>query len=131
MTLRDAREGIRQVIAKSGMHAYRNWPAKFQTPAAWPKPSTWRYGETYDGGSNWIFDIVIALAPGTVEDTQDQLDLLIEEDTGKSLIKAFEEDPTLGGRVQSAVIVSGGDYGPAEINGGEYISATLQLEVNL
>lgn len=93
-------------------------------------PEPFDYPATLDGDLTITFQIrCIAGSLGSAS-AQNTLDGWISNTTDTSIIKAIQDDESLGGQVSSAVVTHMVGYGPEVLlDGSRVLATTLRLEV--
>lgn len=85
-------------VAGRGLQAYDHVPGSNEWPGAYVLPPTWDPQGADEGLHFLEFDIIV-LVSGTIDEHQLKL-LEYQSTTGpRSIVRAFEEEPTLGGLV--------------------------------
>lgn len=129
MSIADARAGLAEAIADTGLRGYARWPATVQTPAGIVVLTDGTYAPTFDGGMDATFLVVIVTQLVSVEKAQDDADSYLEETGSSSVAAAIRADPTLGGRVDVADVIGFTRYTPEEVDGLDRIVPAIQVEV--
>lgn len=108
------------------------WPDQMTPPAALPRISAGAYEQTF--GADWEtkdFEVIVAVAlKGGLENAERAIEGYLSNTGAASIRVALAADRTLGGAVRYTRVHGFRDYDSAEINGQEYLSATVYGQVD-
>jgi hypothetical protein len=125
-TNRQLRDALADALhSVSGVHVYRVPPDNIQSPAVIVGGFDWE-ADTFVEGRKVNVNLWVATSRRNAAFI-DALDHLCDPDDG--VAEALNDDPTLGGAVDSVRVVSVGDYRDLEIAGTGYYAATIRCEV--
>lgn len=128
------REQIRvQLDTIPGLTVYRVMPGgEIVTPAAIVRFASREFHRNFDGASDLRFEVLI-LAGSTQNGpgpALDALDYYLSETGSKAIIDVIENnDPTLGGTVDSVKVLSVRGHDAVGIGTSEFTGATFDIEV--
>lgn len=136
MSIRDARKGLEDCLRATGLRVYRYWPNTPNPPAALIKPTSGNYRETFEvADATVLFDVVVIVPTPDLERAQEALDLYLETEGERSVSRAINADPNLGGKVSAAVVTGFSDYDTLHFGddnvGADFLGARVQVEVML
>lgn len=130
MSIADARVGLKERLALTGIRAHDVWPDNVVPPAALVKPLRGEYVQVFENTPKTVtFTATVVVQIGTLEQAQRALDTYLETEGGHSIPEAVADEPTLGGRVDNAVVLRFSDYDSMEIGDVTYLGAVLEIEV--
>lgn len=131
-TVEQIRKGIKDALAGvPHLRAYATLPARPEPPCVAPIPLRWRYAQTFDGQVNWTFELWVYVSPNDINKAQLAYDAAMSPDGPNSIAAALQDDPTLGGVVDSLSVTGAEAYARRiEIPGStELLGGALTLEV--
>lgn len=112
-----------------GLHVYATMPASPASPAAAVIPRS-RETLTFDGLARYRFAVWVYVNPSDLNRAQTMIDDYLSGEGPRSIEEAIEEDPSLGGDVDSVVVTGWSDYAQLiEIAGGTLLGARIDLEI--
>jgi len=135
LTLTAAREALAGYLAANitGLRTVTTRLGQINPPCALvlPAPGTFAtYSVSMDGQVNWTLRVLVVASLADSESGQDILDPYLSVTGPKSIWAAVDADSTLGGAVDGfAVVVNGSAYGVTVLNGVDYLTATLTVQV--
>lgn len=112
-----------------GLRPYATMPAAPQSPAAAVIPRS-KARLSYDGDSVYQFSIWVYVNPQDLNRAQTQIDEYLSSDGPKSIEAAIDDDPSLGGVVESAQVTGWAEYAQlVTIGDGQLLGARIDCEV--
>lgn len=131
-TITSAAEGLRERLATIiGLRVYDHIADSFQTPAAMVSIDTVDYHQAFRGGDS-VYTFTISLMVARTDDrtAQRKLDEFLSYSGQKSVREAIEGDMTLGGRIQTCVVNSGGNIAAVQVNEATYLGVEFTVTVH-
>lgn len=127
-TIRNALKTALETI--TGLTGYARVRGTINCPAAVVEPGQISYGETMKNGTHLLAYTIVLLVADTDSDLAQQLlDEYLTYPGDKSILAAIEEDDTLGGVVDWAVVRGVSSYGLIDYSGTQYVGARFPVEV--
>ena len=129
--LADIRDGLEETLAaglNDGVNVYRLPVDRIDAPAV--VVMGFRVDpETMMASVRRVRAELLVLVSRRHVDQVDLLDALVDPSVDGSVLDVLAADPSLGGRVDSAIVTSVGDYGEMPAGDIGYYSASVNLEV--
>lgn len=131
-TVTTAAEGLRERLATIvGLRVYDHIADSFQPPAAMVNIDNVDYHEAFAGGDPvYTFTISLLVARADERTAQRKLDDYLSYSGQKSVREAIETDMSLGGRVETCVVTSGGNIAAVQVNEATYLSIEFTVIVH-
>lgn len=124
-TIAECFDALKTTVKKvSGVNAYTTGDEAVSAPAVVVSIETVKIDVDTDGTLEAEFSLAL-LVDRTHPDQFDVLLEMCEPTSGTSIIAVFEEDPTLGGMVADAELLSVGQFGSISFAGKEHYGAIL------
>jgi hypothetical protein len=121
--LADAVDGV------GGLRASSYPPGSINPPSAVVTRQLSAFDQAFGNVDGWQFKVTVLVAYIDARTAQDQLDAFLSGSGTSSVRLALETDPTLGGVVAFTRAVSAGPDVLTEVNGVQYLSADITVEV--
>lgn len=129
-TLSAIRDGLKVRLATiTSLHAYDVMPDSVNAPAAVVRPVTGDYRGSLAGSPSVRFEIILYVPMARLDRAQDLLDSYLQESGASSVFAAIEADRTLGAVVEETHVPGWRNYDQRELNGQQYLSAIVDVEV--
>jgi hypothetical protein len=117
-----------------GLFASAHEPEQPNLPVAYPRLVDWTYDDQFgefggDTATVYHFDIWVLVKIPTFNRGQTMLNPFLSPRGSSSIKVAIEQDPSLGGIVDSCRVTGGGSYGKATIAELTCLAASVRLEV--
>lgn len=130
---------IREIVAAKlasieGLRATTNITTPISPPMAVVTPGTGRFasfGESMDGCTKYYIRVGVFVSEANAKGGQDLLDVFVASEGTSSIYAVFATDPTLGGVVEWAEVISASEYGFLEANGVSYLVVHFDIEVGI
>lgn len=132
VTLERIQKGLKDRLETiDGLRATATEVDRPDFPAAYPRLVSWIYDTTFEGSAEWQFDVwVLVSISSDLNRAQTNLNAYLAPSGRKSIKCAIEADLSLGGCVNYAHVVGGGDYGRVEIGGVAALGASVRVQVS-
>lgn len=130
MNVAAVRTALAELVDDTGLRCDAYVPDKVNPPCAFVAGPSGDFDQTFDGGVNLTFDVVVLVSRGDTRTGQERLDAYLA-DSGAASIKArVEADSELDGEVSSVRVSGWRDYGGRfTVGDTEYIGARVLVEV--
>lgn len=93
-------------------------------------PVRWSYDTTFDGLTQYFFEVGIYLAPADLGRAQSRLDAYLAPTGTASIRAAIRADETLGGTAHFARVIGGTEYGRlVDVAGSQMLHAAVEVEI--
>jgi hypothetical protein len=131
-TVSEAAEGLRERLATIvGLRTYEYLADSFQPPAAMVNIDNVDYHQAFAGGDPvYTFTVTLFVARAEERTAQRKLDDYLSYSGDKSVREAIENDTTLGGRIETCVVTSGGNIAALQVNEATYLSIEFTVIVH-
>ena len=128
----EAAEGLRERLATiTGLRTFEYLSDTFQPPAAMVNIDNVDYHQAFAGGDPvYTFTVTLFVARAEERTAQRKLDEYLSYGGDKSVRAAIENDTSLGGRVETCVVVSGGNIAAVQVNEATYLSIEFSVIVH-
>jgi hypothetical protein len=126
----DAVEAVAATLESLGLEVKTEIPWEVSPPAASVLVGDIDYSTTFNAETNSLpidIDLFFTLGPQGLENLYEYLDVV----GPRSIIAAFELDPTLGGAVEFVTVLGAQSPNTAEVGQGEYAHSRLNLSASL
>ena len=132
-TLSAIRTALAAQVANTGVTALATIPDSINAPVAVVAPAMpgafLRYGDTFDGGYTLLLSVRLYVSRWDAPSAQNALDPYMAPTGSTSVYKAIEDDPSLGGTVDSAAVIDVRGYGKYTIADIDYIGAEWLVQI--
>jgi len=127
-----ASEGIKEALGQIiGLRVYDHIADSFQVPAAMVNIDNVEYHQAFRGGDPiYTFTVTLFVARAEERSAQRKLDDYLSYSGSKSVREAIETDMTLGARIQTCVVPSGGNIAALQVNEATYLSIEFTVIVH-
>ena len=112
----------------SGVRAYSHFPEKVNTPAAIVGGPSATYNDS-TMTDEYTIPVLVLVADSSDRTAQLNLDSYLNPTGSTSIRAAIENDPKLGGVVETLYVTALHDYGVHELNAIRYMGAMLDVVV--
>ena len=119
-----------QLASSTGLRAYSTAPGQIVPPVVVVIPGrpAIQYGVTMDGETTLNLSAVVLLSAANDNAGQVALNGYISSSGPQSIAAAVQDDPTLGGACEFALVTQVATYGLVEYAGQQYIGATFTVQ---
>lgn len=117
------------IAAGTGLRAIDYRPGSVSPPVAIVALRETRYDVTMDGADDTTMAVTVYVQFGTDRTSEEDLNGYMDPAGATSVVAAIHADPTLGGVVDFARVVSVTDLGLVEYGGAFYLAAVWIVEV--
>lgn len=129
-TVAAIRAGLKTAVETvTGLRALDYRPGSISPPVAIVALRETRYDVTLDGADDTTMAVTVYVQFGTDRTSEEDLNGYMDPAGATSIVAAIHADPTLGGVVDFARVVSVADNGLIEYGGAFYLAATFVVEV--
>jgi hypothetical protein len=129
-TIAEIRDGLADRLETiSGLRVHDTWPGQISPPVAIVANGETRYDVTLDGVDDSTFTITVFVQFANDRVAQDALDAYRSPSGASSIATAVHGDPTLGGIVDFARVVSASPDKITPYAGVEYLACDFTVEV--
>jgi len=130
-TVSEVSEALRTALqAVPGLRVVEYIPDSLNPPMATVGVDTVNYHGAFRGGNPvYLFTVTVVVARSSDRLAQKRLDDYLSYGGDVSIRAAVEEDPSLGGCVQTSQVVSGGNITNINVNDVIYLSVDFVVEV--
>jgi len=133
-TISQARAALAAALVMDGVQVNAFPPGTINVPALVITPGQGQflnYRASFDGQADLDLLVTVFVQRGQERSSNEQLDEFTAQSGTRSVFAAVENDPTLGGVVSSAAVLSAGSYGSFTFAGAEYLGITFTVEIYL
>lgn len=129
-TISQIRDGLAARLATiPGLRVHDTVPGQINPPAAVVRRRQTRYDITLDGADDYTMVVTVFVQASNDRTAQDAIDAYIDASGASSVVAAIHVDPTLGGVVDFARVVSAEEDGLTEFAQIEYLAVTFVVEI--
>lgn len=133
-TISQARTALAAALVMDGVQVNAFPPGAINVPALVITPSQGEflsYKDSFDGQASLTLIVTAFSQRGQERSSNEELDAFLAQSGARSVFAAVENNPTLGGVVSSAAVLSAGNYGSFTFAGAEYLGIALTVEIYL
>jgi hypothetical protein len=129
-TIAQIRDGLATRLETiDGLRAHRTRPGQINPPCAVVSRRQTRFDQTFDGADDFTFAVTVFVQFGNDRTAQEALDAYLNPSGASSVVAAIHGDPTLGGVVDYARVVSAEQDGLETYAEVEYLAVDFVIEV--
>lgn len=129
-TIAQIREGIAARLSTiAGLHVYSKPPGSIISPAAVVTRRRTPYDVTFDGVDDHTFAVTVFVSFANSDVAHDLMDTYVAPAGASSIVAAINADPTLGGLVDFANVVSAEGERLVDYAGVAYLSVDFIIEI--
>lgn len=131
-TITTAAQALKDALTTiAGLRVYDHIADSFQTPAAMVAIETVDYHQAFRGGDSvYTFRISLLVARTDDRTAQRKLEAFLSYSGDQSIRQAIEADPTLGLKIQTCVVTSGGNIAAIQVNEATYLGVDFDVTVH-
>lgn len=128
--LSEIRKGLKDRIEQiEGLRVYATMPATPQSPAVAVIPRT-KSRLSMDGDATYLFSVWVYVNPQDLNRAQTQIDEYLSGEGPRSIESIIDDDPSLGGVVESTEVIGWSEYAQmVNVGDGTLLGARIDVEV--
>ena len=133
-TVAQAWDALDAALDMDGVQVVNQPVGNINPPALVTTPSDgefFSYKTSFDGAPVLLMLVTALVGRGQDRAARTTLSEFVAQTGTRSVYAAIEADPTLGGVVQSAAVLSAGNFGSFAFGGPEYLGCTFTVEIYL
>lgn len=125
------RKGLADALTNGGVGSpvHRYIPENVSPPCVVIGLESFDYGEAFGGAESATFSLTVVVSGAMQVEAQKALDAYMASSGAKSIFAAIEDDPTLGGTVDRALVTGGEAPGQVQFGDRSYPALSFGVTV--
>lgn len=130
-TITQVKQGLADRLATiTGLRAFAYQPDQLNAPIAFSLLDSITYHRTFNTPTvEMVFTVTVIVCKADSRSAQAQVDPYVSPTGNQSVRVAIEDDPTLGGKVDTLVVTSAGAMQIVSGDDGDYLSVDFKVTV--
>ena len=130
-TITQVKQGLADRLATiTGLRAFAYQPDQLNAPIAFSLLDSITYHRTFNTPTvEMVFTVTVIVCKADSRSAQAQVDPYVSPTGNQSILAAIEDDPTLGGKVDTLVVTSAGAMQIVSGDDGDYLSVDFKVTV--